>query len=46
MTRGEGLTFSQNFSFLTLMVWDGKGFEDLEEKDDSINEIMNDECVC
>ena len=38
MTRGGGLTFSPNFSSLPLTVWVGKWFEDLEEKDDLINE--------
>ena len=38
MTRlGGGQTFSQNFSSLALTVCDLWYFEDLEEKDDSLN---------
>ena len=36
-----GLTFSPNFSFLALTVCDLWYYEDLEEKDDSINEWIN-----
>ena len=36
-----GWTFSQNFSSLALTVYDLWYYEDLEEKDDSINELMN-----
>ena len=32
-----GLTFSQNFSSLALTVCDLRYYEDLEEKDDSLN---------
>ena len=45
MTLSGGLTFCKNFSSLLLSVWAGKGFEDLEEKDHSINQLMNDEAV-
>ena len=41
---------SQNFSFLALMVWELRFFEDLEENDQSVTEIMNeliiDKAVC
>ena len=36
-----GWTFSQNFSSLALTVHDLWYYEDLEEKDDSLNEWMN-----
>ena len=38
---GEGCTFSQNFSSLALTVCDLWYYEDLEEKDDWINELIN-----
>ena len=41
MTHGGGWTFSQNFSFPALMVWDGQCLEDSEQKDDRLNESMN-----
>ena len=40
-----GWTFSQNFSSLALIICDLWYYEDLEEKDDSITESMNDEAV-
>ena len=50
VTHGGGWTFSQNFSSLALSVCTGMWFEDLEEKDDwineSMNELINDEGVC
>ena len=45
MTRLGGWTFSQNFSSLALTVCDLWYYEDLEEKDDSLNELMNDKAV-
>ena len=41
MTRLGGWTFSQNFSSLALTVCDLWYYEDLEEKDDSITELLN-----
>ena len=41
VTHSGGWTFSQNFSLLALIVWAGKGFEDLKEMDDSLNESIN-----
>ena len=41
MTHGLGWTFSQNVSSLALTVWDFWSFEDLEEKDHSINQQIN-----
>ena len=41
MFGGGGWTFSQNFSFLTLTVCDLWYYEDLEEKDDWLNEWIN-----
>ena len=50
MTRGGVCTIYKNFNFLALTVWARKQFEDLEEKDDSLdqlfNEIMSEEGVC
>ena len=40
-----GWTFSQNFSSLALTVYDLWYYEDLEEKDELINELINDEAV-
>ena len=40
-----GLTFSQNFSSLALTICDLWYYEDLEEKDDSLNQSVNDEAV-
>ena len=40
-----GWTFSQNFSSLALTVCDLWYYEDLEEKADSLTELMNDEAV-
>ena len=45
MTCLGGWTFSPNFSSLALTVHDLWYYEDLEEKDDSINELMSDEAV-
>ena len=42
---GGGWTFSQNFSSLAFTVCDLWYHEDLEEKDDSLNQLMNDEAV-
>ena len=42
---GGGGTFSQNFSFLALMVWYWRRFEDLEEKSEVMNQSMNDKGV-
>ena len=39
LTRLGGWTFSQNFSSLALTVCDLWYYEDLEEKDDSLNEL-------
>ena len=41
VTRLGEWTFSQNFSSLALTVYDLWYYEDLEEKDDSMNELMN-----
>ena len=41
MTRLGGWTFSQNFSTLALTVCDLWYYEDLEEKDDSMNQSIN-----
>ena len=40
-----GWTFSQNFSSLALTVCDLWYFEDLEEKNQWLNELMNDKAV-
>ena len=40
MTRLGGWTFSQNFSSLALTVCDLWYYEDLEEKDESLNQLM------
>ena len=45
MTNLGGLTFSQNFSSLALTVCDLWYYEDLEEKDEWMNESMNDGAV-
>ena len=45
MTCLGGRTFSQNFSSLALTICDLWYYEDLEEKDDSINELINEEAV-
>ena len=45
MTNGVGGTFSQNFSSLALTVCDFWYYEDMEEKADWINELINDEAV-
>ena len=42
---GGGGTFSQNFISLALTVCDLRYYEVLEEKDESINELINDEAV-
>ena len=41
VTLGGGWTFCQNFSSLALLVWAGKWFEDLDKKDDSLNQSIN-----
>ena len=41
VTLGGGWTFCQNFSSLALSVRAGKWFEDLEEKDPSVNQSVN-----
>ena len=41
-----GWTFSQNFSSLALTVCDLWYYEDLEEKDDLLTDLINDEAVC
>ena len=41
VTRLVGWTFSQNFSSPALTVCHLSYYEDLEEKDDSINELIN-----
>ena len=50
MTGGGRWTFSQNFSFPFLTVWEWRYFEDFEEKGDSpnqsVSESMNDKGVC
>ena len=46
MTEGGGWTFSQNFSSLALTVLDLWFLEDLEEKDESVTELMSDKAVC
>ena len=46
MTHGGGWTFSQNFSFLALMVWVYWWLEGLEEKADSLTELINDKGDC
>ena len=40
VTHGGGL-LSQNVSSLTPTVWAEKGFEDLEEKDHSLDYLIN-----
>ena len=40
-----GWTFSQNFRSLALTVWDLGYYEDLEEKDEWINQLINHEAV-
>ena len=45
VTRLGGWTFSQNFSSLALIVCDLWYYEDLEEKDDLITELINHEAV-
>ena len=42
VTHGGGWTFSQNFSFSALMLWDRQCLEDSELKGDPMNELMND----
>ena len=42
---GGGWTFSQNFSSLALTVCDLWYYEDLEEKDELMNQSINDEAV-
>ena len=46
MTHGGGWTFSGNFSYLALTVWDLWYLEDWEEKGQGLNELINDEAVC
>ena len=47
VTHGGGWTFSQNVSSLTVMVWVGKWFEDVEENAELLNQIINSsEAVC
>ena len=41
VTHGGGWTFSQNFCSSALTVWDRQGLEDSEQKDDLMNEWMN-----
>ena len=41
MTHGVGWTVSQNFRSLGLTVWRLWCFEDLEEKDDQLNQSMS-----
>ena len=45
VTLGGGWTICKNFRSLALLVWPGKWFEDLEEKDQSLNQLINDEAV-
>ena len=45
VTRLGGWTFSQHFSSLALTVCDLWYYKDLEEKDDSLNQLINDEAV-
>ena len=45
VTHGVGWTFSQIFSCLALMVWDLWCCEYLEEKGESLNELISDEAV-
>ena len=45
VTSLGGWTFSQNFSSLALTVYDLWYYEDLEEKDESINQSINHEAV-
>ena len=40
-SHGGGWTFSQNFSSPALTVWDRQCLEDFEQKDDSMNEWIN-----
>ena len=46
MTGWVMWTFSQNLSSLALTVWDWRCFEDLEENDESVNELFIDKGVC
>ena len=46
VTHGMGWTFDQNVSFLALTVWELWCFENSEEKDDSVTELINYEAVC
>ena len=45
VTLGGGWTICQNFSSLALLVWARKWFEDLEEKDRWLNQLISDEAV-
>ena len=45
VTLGGGWTFCQNFSYLAISVWAGKWFEDLEEKDRWITQLISDKAV-
>ena len=45
VTHGGGCTFTQNFSFLALTVWDLWCCEDWEEKGELLNELINHEAV-
>ena len=46
MTHGVGWRFSKKFSFPAQMVWMLWCFEDLEEKDHSVNQSINHKAVC
>ena len=43
VTGGERLTFSHNFSYLALMVWDWMSSEDIFTKDESLTDLINDD---
>ena len=43
---GEGGTFSQKLSSLALTVWKRQCFETWEEKDQLMNQVMNDKGNC
>ena len=46
MWHGGRWKFSHNVSSLAHTVWEWRFFEDLEEKDESLNELMSDKGVC
>ena len=45
MTDGRRWTISQNVSFLALMVWEWRCYEDISTKDDLLTESMSNEGV-